>query len=57
MLSGEAVFQLLQQILGLLCVFSSLIYVNAYEFSYEYEFPKYEYEKEFHLHFKTYCSF
>lgn len=56
-LSGEAAFQVLQQILGLLCVLSSLNNVNAYEFSYEYEIHLYEYEKEFHLHLKTYCSF
>lgn len=53
-LSGQTAFQILQQILGLVCVLSSWNNVNAYEFSYEYEIHLYEYEKEFHLHLKTY---
>lgn len=57
MLSGEAAFQVLQQILGLSCGLSSLNYGSAYAFSYEYEIHLYEYEKEFHLHLKTSCSF
>lgn len=57
MLSGEASSQVLQQIIGLLCVLSSLNYVNAYEFSYEYEIHLDESEKSFRLHLKTYCSF
>lgn len=57
MLSREAAFQVLQHILGLQHVFSSLNYVNAYEISYKYEIHLDEYEKEFHPHLKTNYSF
>lgn len=55
-LSGQAAFQVLQQILGLACVLSSMNNLNAYESSYEYEIHLYEYETEFHLPLKTYGS-
>lgn len=52
-LSGEDTFQVLQQILGLVCILSSLNIVNAYKFYFEHEIHMYEYEKEFNLHLKT----